>query len=95
MIKELVISIILVIMIFGGNFLSQGYLDKSIEETSNELEELKEIIKVDDVDNDMAREKIIRLTRKGPCETNTNYIFRRLYGRIYYLFHNSEGWKTC
>ena len=31
---------------------------------------------------------------KGPCETNTNYIFRRLYGRIYYLFHNSEGWKT-
>ena len=58
MIKELVISIILVILIFIGDALTQGYLDKSVEDMSNELEELKEIIKIEEVDNKSAREKI-------------------------------------
>lgn len=46
MIKELIISIIIIISIFIGNMYTQNYTKESIEETSSNLEELRgELIK--------------------------------------------------
>ena len=58
MIKEMIISITLVILIFLANYYTQEYLDKSVEDTSKELEDLKETIKFEEVENNIAMEKI-------------------------------------
>jgi len=60
MIKELIISIIIVVLIFIGNGITENYTKESVEETSNSLAELRnEIIKnEDEVDLQLAKIKI-------------------------------------
>ena len=49
MIKELIISIIIVILIFVGNFITENYTKESVDETTQNLSVLREeIIKKDD-----------------------------------------------
>lgn len=60
MIKELIISIIIVIFIFIGNAFTEGYTKKSVNETSEYLAELrKELIKDEnEIDIEIVKEKI-------------------------------------
>ncbi len=49
MIKELIISIIIVVLIFVGNFITENYTKESVDETTQNLSVLREeIIKKDD-----------------------------------------------
>ncbi len=60
MIKELIISIIIVILIFIGNSVTENYTKASVEETTQSLEMLrKEIIKDEsEVDLNQAKKQI-------------------------------------
>lgn len=60
MTKELIISITIVVLIFVGNCITKNYTDKSVEETSNSLAELRdEIIKNEnEVNFQLAKTKI-------------------------------------
>lgn len=60
MAKELIISIIIVVLIFIGNGITENYTKESVEETSNSLVELRnEIIKdEDEVDLQLVKTKI-------------------------------------
>ena len=66
MTKELIISIIIVGMIFIGNFVTENYTKKSVDDTSKDLEILRdEIIKDDsEVDYDFAKQQIDNIHRK-------------------------------
>lgn len=60
MTKELIISIIIVVLIFLGNSITENYTQESIDETTRNLTTLREeIIKSqDEVKVDIAKEKI-------------------------------------
>lgn len=60
MTKELIISIIIVVLIFIGNTVTENYTKESIDETTQSLETLREeIIKnEDEVDLQLAKTKI-------------------------------------
>lgn len=66
MIKELVISIIIVVSIFIGNTFTENYTRESVKETSDNLVELrKEIIKNDDEINiNVSKNKIDEIHNK-------------------------------
>lgn len=51
MYKELVISLIIVVLIFTLDFVTQKYTDRAINETIENLSSIEEKIKEDDVDN--------------------------------------------
>ena len=63
MAKELIISIIIVVLIFIGNTITENYTRESIDETTNNLESLREEIKKgeDEVDENIAKEKIDKI----------------------------------
>ena len=63
MTKELIISIIIVILIFIGNAYTQNYTKASVDETSNNLSELREEIVKDEneVDTNFANQKISQI----------------------------------
>ena len=60
MIKELIISIIIVVLIFVGNAVTENYTRESVDETKQSLSALREeIIKnEDEVDVNITKEKI-------------------------------------
>ncbi len=60
MIKELIVSAIIVVLIFVGNAITENYTSESIDETKQSLSNLREeIIKDDDVvDLQLAKTKI-------------------------------------
>ena len=58
MTKELIICIIIVILIFGGNMITQSYTDSSVTETTNSLKELRDLIIIDDVNLEKTENKI-------------------------------------
>lgn len=59
MYKEIIISVIIVILISVGDFLTQGYTERSIEEISNELQQLRgNLMEEKQIDQDKLQEKI-------------------------------------
>lgn len=58
MYKETIICIVIVIAIVIGNVLTQNYTKESVEATSYLLNELKEEIKQEEVDQQEAKDKI-------------------------------------
>lgn len=59
MYKEIVITIIIVILISVGDFLTQGYTERSIEEISNELQQLRgNLIEGEGTDQNKLQEEI-------------------------------------
>lgn len=60
MTKELIISIIIVVLIFVGNSFTENYTEESVNETKQSLSSLREEImkKDDDVDLETAKTKI-------------------------------------
>lgn len=66
MFKELVICIIIITSIFIGNFFTQNYTKASIEETTSNLDELRNEITKDEkeINFDIARQKIDNIHEK-------------------------------
>ncbi|MCI8640711.1 MAG: DUF4363 family protein [Clostridia bacterium] len=58
MIKELVICIIIVVLIFVGNAITQGYLNESVNITTQSLNELKEELVKEEVNLEISKKKI-------------------------------------
>ena len=56
MYKELVISIIIIILIFSLDYITQKYTDFAINEAISNLHEIKESLKEENVDNKKAIE---------------------------------------
>ena len=56
MYKELVISIIIIILIFSLDYITQKYTDFAINEAISNLNEIKESLKEENVDNKKAIE---------------------------------------
>ena len=63
MTKELIISIIIVVLIFVGNAVTENYTGESVDETKQSLSDLREeIIKnEDEIDVNIAKEKIDKI----------------------------------
>lgn len=66
MTKELIISIIIVVLIFVGNAVTENYTGESVDDTKNSLSDLREeIIKnEDEIDVNIAKEKIDKIHEK-------------------------------
>lgn len=66
MLKESIISIIIVILIVFGDIKTQNYTVEAVEETTNYLLELRQVIIDDDetVDIDVAKQKIDEIHQK-------------------------------
>lgn len=58
MLKELLISVVIVISIIIGNGYTQNYTNDSIEETSNNLKQLRQEVIKDDINYDLMNEQI-------------------------------------
>ena len=58
MTKELVICIIIIILIFAGNAITQGYLNKSITVITENLKGLKEQIVKEEINTESAKNEI-------------------------------------
>ena len=63
MIKELIISIIIVVIIFVGNSVTENYTGESVDETKKSLSDLREEImkNEDEVDVNIAKQKIDKI----------------------------------
>jgi septation ring formation regulator EzrA len=57
MYKELVISLVILIIIFSGDYITQKYTDKTVNSTVENMNELKKMLILDDIEN---QEKINR-----------------------------------
>ena len=81
MIKELVISIIIVVLIFVGNVITQNYTDESVKEAVSVLNEIREeMIKEDEEINfELAEQKINEMHEKWDVR------YEKL---AYYIEHN-------
>lgn len=66
MLKESIISIIIIVLIIFGDIKTQNYTVVAVEETTNYLLELREVIAKDDdlVDIDIAKQKIDQIHEK-------------------------------
>ena len=66
MIKELIISIVIVVSIFIGNAVTENYTKESITETTQSLASLREEIIKDekDIDNEVAKKKVYDIYEK-------------------------------
>ena len=58
MVKELILSAIILIMIFIGNSVTANYTKLSVEDTSNRLIQLKDNLNEENVDEDEVKNKI-------------------------------------
>ncbi len=79
MIKELVISIVIVICIVSGNVITQNYTKKAVEETTQSLQELREEMINEDIEKEKASEKIELIHH------NWDNYYEKL---AYYIEHN-------
>lgn len=88
MIKELIISIIIVVAIFIGNAFTENYTKAAIDETTDSLSELRSEVEKDeqDIDVENTKQKINQIQK----EWNVKY--EKL---AYYIEHNElEKVKT-
>lgn len=88
MVKELVISIVIVVSIFIGNAFTENYTKKSIDETTESLSDLRVQIEKDEdsINTDVTEQKIDEIQREW------NLKYEKL---AYYIEHNElEKVKT-
>ena len=64
MYKEVIISIVIVVIIVIGNVITQNYTNKSIEAISSDLNSLRQELNVDDVNQEKAREHFDEIEKK-------------------------------
>ena len=64
MTKELWICIIIVILVFGGNMITQKYTKTSISEANEGLSELREELMKENVDKESAKKKMNKVYEK-------------------------------
>ena len=79
--KELLISIFILVLIFTGNAITEKNTDKSVSDTSNSLEELREEITKEeaDINTEFAKERIYDIHKQ----------WDEKYERLaYYIEHN-------
>lgn len=79
MLKEIFICILILSMIFVGNYITQSYTSKSVSEISNELIEIKDEIQIENIENKKVIDKI------GEMNTNLEKKHDKL---SYYMEHN-------
>ena len=81
MLKELIISIIIIVLIIVGNVITQNYTKESIEETSSYLRELREDLIKDEeeIDSDLPKQKLDEIQQKWDIR------YEKL---AYYIEHN-------
>lgn len=79
MYKELIISILIVILVFTLDYFTQKYTDKSINSISNDLKNFESEINQDEVDSESVNKKIDELNKKWQ-----NYQLKLSY----YIEHN-------
>lgn len=79
MFKEIFICILILSMIFVGNYITQSYTSKSVNEISNELIEIKDEMQRERVENKKINDKI------GEMSNNLEKKHDRL---SYYIEHN-------
>lgn len=81
MLKELIISIIIILLIFIGNGVTESYTKQSVEDTTNKLEELREeIIKEE---NEIEQEKAKKMINEVHEKWDEKY--KKL---AYYIEHD-------
>lgn len=61
MLREVVICIFIIIAILFGNNITENYTKESVENTSKSLNQLREEIKKDEVNNQLAEEQIMKI----------------------------------
>lgn len=61
MIKELIISILIIVLIFVGDAVTQNYTKQSIEEVSVDLKELREELIEDDINFERVKNSIDKI----------------------------------
>lgn len=61
MLKELMICIIIVTLIFVGNIITQNYTNSSVDKTSEELKQLREEIIKEEVNIEISNQKINKI----------------------------------
>lgn len=69
--KEAIICIITFVFILIGNSITSNYTNKSVKDTTNQLDDLKEIISIEDVDNELAISKINKIHENWDVRYNT------------------------
>lgn len=78
MIKELIISLFIVVLIFFGNTITDNYTKKSINEATSDLSNLREELKKQEseINFDVAKEKIDKIYQDWDlsCEKLAYYI---------------------
>lgn len=79
MLKEIVICVIIVTLIFGGNIITQNYTNNSVDKTSEELDRLREEIIKEDANSEIANQKINEIS------SNWNRKHKKL---AYYIEHD-------
>lgn len=88
MIKELVISIIIIVAIFIGNAFTENYTKAAIDETTDSLSELRSEVEKDEQDIDIENTK----QRINQIQKEWNVKYEKL---AYYIEHNElEKVKT-
>lgn len=76
MLKQTIISIVIIISIFIGNTCTQNYTKESVDDITNHLEDLRDEIIVEEVNIDSSKEKIIKINDNWDerCEKLAYYI---------------------
>lgn len=79
MFKEIFICILILSMIFVGNYITQSYTSKSVKEISNKLIEIEDEMKKENIENKKIKDKI------GEMSNNLEEKHNKL---SYYIEHN-------
>lgn len=64
MYKELIISIVILVLIFSLDYFTQKYTDNAVKEISDEVSKIQEEIKKEEIDNEKAKKDINRIYEK-------------------------------
>ena len=62
--KELIISIVIIVIIVIGNVVTQSYTKKSVEAISSDLNSLRQELNVDDVNQEIAKKHLDEIEKK-------------------------------
>ena len=64
MYKELIISIVILVLIFSLDYFTQKYTDNAVKEISDEVSKIQEEIKKEEIDNEKGKKDINRIYEK-------------------------------
>ena len=78
--KEVIISIVIVVIILIGDVVTQNYTNKSIEAISSDLNSLRQELNTDDVNKEKAREHFDEIEKK----------WDKMQGKMAYYIEHDE-----